>query len=161
MCFKDSKSRSSRPQPAETKNNKNLSLSVISADLSATLAFSPNGPMARPHEPCSEAMSKPSHYRGAAVTGASPLRGLSLLRGEERGDEPSHSYHLTMPRGIFASEKKKGLTDAFVQKPQISGVPFRSSVTHPEPDSCRITVTRATIQSDKGETKMTVSKFTQ
>lgn len=82
MCFKDSKSRSSQPQLAEQKKEKNLSLSVISAHLGTTLAFSPNGPMVRPHEPCPEAMSKPSHYTGAAT--------IAVVTSQAESPEPVH-----------------------------------------------------------------------
>lgn len=90
---------------SEEKLSLSLFLYVISCSWSShhTGSFL-NRPVPWPHGGCSGTMSKPSHYIEPRhqfqgwVTGASPLRDLSL----PCEDGPSHLCHLTTPHGISA-----------------------------------------------------------
>lgn len=106
---KNVKSRSSRSLLAEEKHFPSTPRSLALAGLPHHAGLFRNGPVPWPHERCSGTMSKPSHYieprhqfRGW-VTGASPLCVLSLLRE----DGPSHSCHLTTPRGIPPASRRR------------------------------------------------------
>lgn len=157
------KSRSCQPLLAEEKHSAFLSRSLTPAGLPSTPAFSKwasaltTWTLLWDHVEAVTLYTEPRHQIQGWVNGASPLRDLSLLWKAR----PSHLCYFTAPHGISAQKKEElwKLYQRLCTKPNLwCSILFFFDML--ELDPCHIMATRSTSLKDKGETKMTVSKFT-